>query len=209
MKGEMMMGNNMNEYESVLRNKKIPILSLDNKWHQLFTQTNVTPKIKRLDKKINELLKQQGKLTNECKKIKVAKKKLMDDILQLRSELEKTPSGALEAKLSQKTKLLNECNGKLETNQGNLMSIPDQINELNYQLMLETMEVCYKVLKKNSAKNLEITNWINGIKDELKEKVIARRTCERMSQDMYSYMHDIFGAEVIELFDMKYRNEDS
>ncbi len=204
-----MMGNNMNEYESVLRNKKIPILSLDNKWHQLFTQTNVTPKIKRLDKKINELLKQQGKLTNECKKIKVAKKKLMDDILQLRSELEKTPSGALEAKLSQKTKLLNECNGKLETNQGNLMSIPDQINELNYQLMLETMEVCYKVLKKNSAKNLEITNWINGIKDELKEKVIARRTCERMSQDMYSYMHDIFGAEVIELFDMKYRNEDS
>ncbi len=205
----MMMGNDMNEYESVLRNKKIPILILDNKWHQLFTQTNVTPKIKRLDKKINELLKQQGKLTNESKKIKVAKKKLMDDILQLRSELDKTPSGALESKLSQKTKLLNECNGKLETNHGNLMSIPDQINELNYQLMLETMEVCYKVLKKNSAKNLEITSWINGIKDELKEKVIARRTCERMSQDMYSYMHDIFGAEVIELFDMKYRNEDS
>ncbi len=203
------MANDMNEYESVLRTKKIPILILDNKWHQLFTQTNITPKVKRLDKKMNDLLKQQGKMTDENKKIKVAKKKLMDEIIQIRGELENNASGPLEAKLSQKTKLLNECNGKLEENQSNLMKLPDQIDELNYQLMLETMEVCYKVLKKNSSKILEINNWINGIKDELKAKVIARRSSERMSQDMYTYMHDIFGAEVIELFDMKYRNEDS
>lgn len=27
-----------------------------------------------------------------------------------------------------------------------------------------------------------------------------------MNQELYSYMHDIFGAEVIEIFDMKYGN---
>lgn len=30
---------------------------------------------------------------------------------------------------------------------------------------------------------------------------------EQMNQDLYSYMHDIFGAEVIEIFDMKYEKE--
>ena len=31
---------------------------------------------------------------------------------------------------------------------------------------------------------------------------------EKSTFDLYSYMHDIFGAEVIEIFDMKYNPEE-
>jgi hypothetical protein len=30
---------------------------------------------------------------------------------------------------------------------------------------------------------------------------------EIKNQEIYSYMHDIFGAEVIEIFDLKYKEE--
>ena len=39
---------------------------------------------------------------------------------------------------------------------------------------------------------------------ELKKKVIRKQEKERKNQALYSYMHDIFGADVIEIFDMKY-----
>lgn len=32
---------------------------------------------------------------------------------------------------------------------------------------------------------------------------------EQMNQELYSYMHDIFGANVIDIFDMKYKKENS
>ena len=30
---------------------------------------------------------------------------------------------------------------------------------------------------------------------------------ESMNQGLYSYMHDIFGADVIDIFDMKYKKD--
>ena len=32
---------------------------------------------------------------------------------------------------------------------------------------------------------------------------------KKKNQDLYAYMHDIFGADVIELFDMKYNPEEN
>ena len=42
----------------------------------------------------------------------------------------------------------------------------------------------------------------------MKKKVIRKQEKEAMNHRLYSYMHDIFGADVIELFDMKYNPEE-
>ena len=48
------------QFKSVLADKKIPVLTLDNKWHQLFNQSAQPDKrIKRLEDKLNDLLKKQ------------------------------------------------------------------------------------------------------------------------------------------------------
>lgn len=192
------------KFKTVLKNKKLPILTLDNKWHQLFTQMNATKKIHKLEHIINELIKEESKLSNDEKKIKVAKKKLVEEMIQIRSDMEQQPSKELEKQLDTKTKLLNDCNEKIESNKDALLDLPEQIAAYNYELMLETMDICYKVLKGNAKEIMEISVWINEMRDMLKEKVIKRQECEMVSQDMYAYMHDIFGPDVIELFDMKY-----
>ena len=57
------------DFQTVLKGKKIPILTLDNKWYRLF-EKNMTPEMKKLEGRINELLMEQGRINNEVKDLK-------------------------------------------------------------------------------------------------------------------------------------------
>ena len=71
-------------YVSALEGKSIPILTLDDKWHQLFTQTDMTPEIEKLANELNELVERDGNIRMETKKIKKLKKTLLSEIVPLR-----------------------------------------------------------------------------------------------------------------------------
>lgn len=190
-------------YEPALKGKKIPLLTLDNKWHKLFTQTESNEKIKELEEELNELIRRQGKLNTEIKEIKRLKKKLMGDIV---SAMDESESGEKEADRSMEDnrRLIAECNEKIESYEDELLELPREIDQVNYRLMLVTMEICYDRIQENTAEIEEIAEWVSQIRVELKVRLIKKQEKELMNQKLYSYMHDIFGAEVIEIFDMKY-----
>jgi DNA repair exonuclease SbcCD ATPase subunit len=190
-----------------LKDKKIPLLTLDNTWHRLFTQTDPSPEIVKLSEELNELLKKQGKLNNDTKDIKALKKRLMAEIVEQMDALSENPSKALEKKLNDNKRLIEECNQKLEEFGDDIYDIPKQINDVNYKLMLATMEVCYEQIQDNNAEIEEISNWVNEIRAELKKKVVRKQQKLKRNQNFYTYMHDIFGADVINIFDMKYNIE--
>lgn len=195
-------------YKAALTDKKIPILTLDNKWHRLFTQTEPTPAISRLEQRLNELLKRQGKLNTETKEIKKLKKKLMDEIVSVRDEMEQGQSNALEKKVEDNKRLLAECNEKLEGYQDELMELPREIEKINQELMLLTMEICYDKLQANTEEIQETAAWVAQIRVELKKRLVRKQEKEIQNHELYSYMHDIFGADVIEIFDLKYNPEE-
>ena len=190
-----------------LKDNKIPLLTLDNTWHRLFTQTDPSPEIVKLSEELNELLKKQGKLNNDTKDIKALKKRLMAEIVEQMDALSENPSKALEKKLNDNKRLIEECNQKLEEFGDDIYDIPKQINDVNYKLMLATMEVCYEQIQDNNAEIEEISNWVNEIRAELKKKVVRKQQKLKRNQNFYTYMHDIFGADVINIFDMKYNIE--
>ena len=68
-------------FRPALAGKKIPIISLDNKWYKLMAGIEHTPEMKELEDKLKELLKRQGKLNTDLKEIKKEKAKLMEDIV--------------------------------------------------------------------------------------------------------------------------------
>lgn len=195
-------------FQPALAGKKIPILTLDNKWHKLFTQKEYTSEIKRLESELNKLLKRQAKLKEECKELKKLKKKMMEEIVVLADAIEKSPSKKLEKEMEEHRSTVNECNEKIDAYEEELVELPRQINQVNNKLMVATMEVCYRRLQKNTAELEEINAWISGIRRELKKKVVRKQEKEAMINQLYAYMHDIFGADVIELFDMKYNPEE-
>ncbi|MCR4727786.1 MAG: hypothetical protein K5796_03960 [Lachnospiraceae bacterium] len=190
-----------------LKDKKIPLLTLDNTWHRLFTQTEPTPEIKALEEELNELLKKQGKLNTETKEIRSLKKRLMDEIVELMNDIGTNDTKKTEKKLEENKRLIEECNQKLEEYGDDLYEIPKKINEINYKLMLETMEVCYEQIQENNEEIGEISRWVEEMRVELKKKVVIKQQKLKRNQNFYTYMHSIFGADVINIFDMKYNIE--
>ncbi len=118
------------------------------------------------------------------------------------------PGAAEEKKMEDKRRLISECNEKLEDYARELKLLPEEIDKINYRLMLITMDICYQRIVENTKEIDGIDEWVKGIRVEIKKKLIRKGESEKTVFDLYSYMHDIFGAEVIEIFDMKYNPEE-
>lgn len=198
------MSKSKDSFLSALEGKKLPILTLDNTWHRLFTQTDPTPEVLSLEAELNELLKKQGKINTETKQIKALKKKLMDEIVEIGTDLSNSSSGKVKKQLEEKKRLVEECNQKLETYEDDMYELPKLINDVNFKLMLATMETCYDQIQANNEQIEEISAWVDKIRIELKKNVVIKQQRLQRNQNFYTYMHNIFGADVIELFDMKY-----
>ena len=189
------------EYRVALAGKKIPILTLDNNWHKLFTQDQENEEIKALEERLNEYLKQQGKDNSEIKSLNSYKKKLMNEIVAI---MELPDSKEKERKMSENKRLIEETNVKLEDYRDEMLELPRLIDDTNYELMIATMHVCYDKIQQNTQEIEAINGWIQDFRNQLKRKVLQKQQREVMNDELYSYMHAIFGPDVIEMFDMKY-----
>ena len=148
-------------YEQALQGKKIPILTLDNKWYKLFPNLNDYPKILNLARDLNDLLKRQGKLNTETREIKNIKMRLMQEIVPMVDELEQNPNKSLEKKIEDNKRLIEESNERLESYQDELMEIPGLIEKANRELMLATMEYCYENMESNTEEIIRIAKWVS------------------------------------------------
>lgn len=188
-------------FREALVGKKIPVLTLDNQWHKLFTQAGENEEIHKLEEDLNVLLKRQGKLNTELKSLSAYKKKLMQEIVTI---MELPDSAAKEKKMTENKRVIEETNQKLDEYNDELMELPKQINDANVELMIASMHICYAKIQKNVKEIDKINKWISDFRVQLKKNILLKQQKEIWNDEMYSYMHAIFGPEVIEMFDMKY-----
>ena len=197
------MAKDIDKMINALAAKKVPVATLDNKWHKLFSKVEKTDAIKEYEGKLNELLRKQGRINSAIKEIKRVKKELMDEIVTLMDDNDGSD------KVEKNKKLINDCNEKIDSFNDDLMELPKEIAEVNKQLMINTMDACYDELRENEKGIEELGAWLAKIRIELKKNVVRKQEYEISNQEIYSYMHDIFGAEVVDLFDMKYNPSDN
>jgi len=197
------MGKSQEKFENAISNIKVPILVLDNKWHRLFGKVEPTKEIQNLEKKLSDLLKEQGKLVNENKSLKKIKQNLMNEIVENMDDSDSN-SKSNDKKLSENKRLINEANEKIANNEDRLLELPKEIDMINRSLMSETMSMCYDRLQENTSLIEEIALWIKDIRIKLKKNILKKQELEVYNAEVYSYMHDIFGPQVMEIFDMKY-----
>ena len=148
-------------FREALIGKKIPVLTLDNQWHRLFTQTGANEEIRRLEENLNEILKRQGKLNTELKSLSAFKKKLMQEIVSI---MELPDSSAKEKKMSENKRMIEESKQKMEDYNDELLEIPKQIDEANFELMLASMRLCYSRIRENVREIDEINQWVSDFK---------------------------------------------
>lgn len=191
------------EFRKALSDKKMAPLVLDQKWHRLFAVHGKTTEIKSLEKEVNLLLAKQGKLNNYLKDLKRLKGQLLDGIVQNMNESVEER----QEKQEENKRLIDEVNQKMDDCEDELMDIPYRINETNTELMIHSMEYFYEKIRVNMERSQELDEWITNTRIELKRNIIRKQNCDINNREMYAYLHDVFGAEVIDLFDIKYEEE--
>lgn len=198
------------DYKSFINNKKIPIIILDPKWHELFPENAKTPAIRNLEKKLNDLLKQQGKLVNDMKDLKKLKMKLMNQIVANMGEAATAEAERKKGKKQEVSqKMILDINEKLEAGNDELLDMPYKIREVNESLVVECLKYWYSMLKDNTAKIQELDQWILAAREELKRKLLIKQEKEEMNEKVYSYMHNLLGHDVINKFDNSFVREGS
>ena len=187
--------------------KKVPLLTLDQKWHQLFERNGKPIRVQRLEDKIKGLLTKQARANQKYQDLKKLKNTLMDNIVLNMKGTEENQGDTVSAKrLEEDRRLIDEINGKIAACEKELDEIPEKIDELNRTLMLETMDYCYREMKSNAEQIKFLSDWLARTRREIKKNVVIKQNREIMNRQLYAYMHDIFGADVIDIFDLEYHS---
>ena len=189
------------DFTGVVKNKKLPILTIDSRWHEIFTEDMKTPAIRELEQEVNRLLKKQGKLVHDIKDMKALKSNLLQGIMENMGPGRDLSGKLKEKKLDQNKQFVKELNEKIEMAMDELSEIPYQIKKVNELLLAESIQVFYQQLEYSKEEIKELNDWIANIRQELKEKILMKQDMEEKNSLIYTYMHDILGAEIMELFD--------
>lgn len=195
-------------FRRALSDSQVPILTLDVKWHRLFAIHGKTQEIQNLEKELNELLAEQGKRSQELKDLRKLKAALLDSIVRnMDGASEEKKHSLASRKLEEDKRLIEEINEKLEGHEERLLELPRLIKKKNEVLMLASMNYCYEKMRVNQDEAEHISEWIRDIRIALKKNIIRKQNCEINNREIYAYMHDIFGPQVIDLFDIQYEEE--
>ncbi len=197
-------------FKGALYDKKVPILVLDQKWHRLFAIHGKSEEIKQFEEELNGLLARQGQANQDIKDLKKVKNNLMESIVaNMDGKNEENQDPVLLKKMEENKRLINEVNEKIEACEDELLELPKQIKEKNEDLMLASMDFCYDKLRTNNEEIEEIAAWIKQMRIDLKKNIIKKQNREINSKEIYSYMHDIFGAQIIDIFDLKQEEQET
>lgn len=191
-------------FKESITGKRIPILVLDQKWHRLFAIHGKPDSVKELEANLGALLAKQGKLNTDLKDLKRLKNNLMNQIMENMEGADSDIDQATREKTMEDNKrLIDEVNERLEKCEDELFELPNEIASVNESIMLQTMDYCYDILRLNKEEAVEIDEWITQVRIDLKKNIIRKQNREVNNKEMYSYMHDIFGAEILNIFDIK------
>ena len=171
-------------FTEALAKTKIPILVLDQKWHRLFALDGKPKEVQELESQLKEILERQGRLTQELKDLKKVKSSLMQNIVEHMDAEEDKETHSRQ--MDENKRLIEEVKEKIAANEDALLEIPKEI------------QTCT-----NCKEAEEIAEWIKKVRVELKKNIIRKQNREINNKEIYAYMHDIFGKDIINLFDVQ------
>ena len=200
-KKEQMTPQEMRIWE-LLKKKNIPIACLDERWLRLFPDSEKTPLIKKLEHEPKELLKRQGKVNTDLKDIRVVRDKLTQSVLET-AEDTSIPENKRLKKQAASQRLIVEARQKQDNLELELDELPDKIKEANSALIFESVRVCYQRINQNKQDIDMLEQWIEQMREKLKERVVLKQDKEITNEEIYTYLHGMLGAGVMEAFDEK------
>lgn len=186
--------------------KELPILTLDQRWYQLMPEHKKTDEVRYWERRVNELLKKQGRVLEDIKDVENLKGILMDGIVQ---NMDETDEQKHKKRMTQSRRLIFEAKDKLDELRGKAEDVPTQLQRANQKLMIETVKACYNTINENEKDLDALDDWIEKTRVLLKKNLLIRQDKQDMNDGIYSGMHSLFGSELMTKMDRINDDRDS
>lgn len=187
------------EFINRFRGLEAPILILDERWLRIFPEVYKTPEIKQLEKKLREAFKYQARLNNDMGNAEQKKKQLLERIIRFMNVAQINENEAKKQEKSQE--YIKDINAQLSDMELEYENIPDKIKELNEELLIESLRVCYRRMKENKKQLAEQKQLVEEARDLLQERRERQKELRKENESIFSFMHRVFGSRIIEVFD--------
>lgn len=190
--------------KKVLRKNDISLLILDERWNNLFANSEKPPEIIKSEEKIKELLKEQARLIAESKDIAHRKKVYMDKILKLTTDAYEKNNEEAQDKMKEFEKEIKKINDRLQEIEKAIDEMPDNIKEANLELLEKAVYIIYISMRARQKRVQELETLVEETKNKLKEYIDEKESLSQDNTDVYSYFHDLLGGEELEKLDKEY-----
>lgn len=181
------------------RGVDVPILILDERWHHIFPDNNKSVQVRELEVALREMFKRQARISEELEKAENTKQKLMKRII---NNMRVAQVSEEEAKKQDKSQqVIKEINAEIAQLEAEYEGMPQRIKALNEQLLIESMRVCYRIMEANKVQLDKQKMLVEEAQQLLMERTLVKQNLEKENHQMYTFMHRMFGRNILELFD--------
>lgn len=187
------------EFLDRFRGLEAPILILDERWLRIFPEAYKTPEIKHLEKELREAFKYQAKLTSDMEDAEHKKKQLMDRIIRFMKVAQISESEAKKQEKSQE--YIKDINEQLSDMELEYENMPERIKQLNEELLVESLRVCYRRMRENKEQLIMQKQLVQEARELLQERRERQKELRKENESIFSFMHRVFGSRIIEVFD--------
>lgn len=189
------------KYRDALQGKEIPLLVLDPKWHDLYPEHEKPSNIKALEKKLNTLIKKQGNANTDLVELTKTKRELMKEIVANMDDGSQPDSPAKFFRKDKSQRMIREINERLEEAKVESETLPAEITAANMDLLVACMAQCYMKMVHNTREIDVLQQKVLALREEIKKALLSKQDMEMKNTAMYSYMHDLLGAKIMQVFD--------
>jgi flagellar biosynthesis/type III secretory pathway chaperone len=186
--------------DNIVKRNKIPILIYVPEWIQIFSNYRSRSMNKAITK-LEELIYKEKEKEAELESFGKRKKLIMNKILYLSKDINENNNEAALSKMGEAEKELLEINRKIPTLIEELEILPGQINEINTQLLKETIKRSYELINEYKSESEKCQDQVNEIRQKLAALIQKKVDMEERINKLYSFTHGMVGAAEMESLD--------
>jgi len=194
------MGKDINFKDNIVRRNKIPILIYVPEWIQLFSG-NKSRSMQKIIARLEALIARNKECDSELYNLEKRKKMVMNKILYLSKDINENNDKTALSKMEEAEKEIKEINRKIPVLLEELESIPKQINDMNTQLLKETIKRAYELINESRSESEKCQEQVNDLRQKLAELIQKKADMEERVNKLYLFIHGMIGADEMESLD--------
>ncbi|KUO67595.1 MAG: hypothetical protein APF77_00095 [Clostridia bacterium BRH_c25] len=194
---------NIDFKDNIIKKNRIPILIYVPEWIQLFTNYK-SRNMQKIVSKLEELIARERERSLEYDNLEKRKKVIMNKILYLSKDINENNNEAALSKMTETEKELIEINKKLPRLIEEMEILPGLINEMNTQLLKETIKRSYELIKEHKSESEKCQEQVNDIRQKLASLIQKKVEMEERVNKLYSFVHGMIGADEMESLDKSF-----